>query len=336
MSDLLLPFAQRVSDGQLVSPDEVPRGLACNCVCLGCNHPVQAKQGTERIWHFAHAKAGDCAGAYEKSVHEAAKQMMRDRKELWLPALSVTFQAVDAFHRPQVESESIFEQRLVHLDSCKAGQVIDGVAPDLVGVLRDRQLLIEVTVFHRLMPEKRERLQATGLAILELDLSEFKTKQATREGLQAALFDRYDNRRWVWHPARAEAEERVREKLRQRLAATELEWAEQEKKMRAEQAAHRAKLEAARIPVRVTPQFSEGISWRAYFPSEELWSPARAAFCERHALPREQVDAVFGSMVKRSDLARTTPKELAPTWAVQLGVEPEDIFRYFAEGGYLS
>lgn len=336
MSDLLLPFAQRVSDGQLVSPDEVPRGLACNCVCLGCKYPVQAKQGTERIWHFAHAKAGDCAGAYEKSVHEAAKQMMRDRKELWLPALSVSVQAVDAFHRQQSEAASIFERRLVQLDSCKAGQVIDGVSPDLVGTLRDRKLLIEVTVFHRLMPEKRERLQATGLAILELDLSEFKTKQATRESLEAALFDRYDNRRWVWHPARAEVDERLREKLRQRLAATQIEWAEQEEKRKTEQAAHRARLEAARIPASVTPQFSEGLSWRAYFPSEELWSPARTAFCARHNLSREQVDAVFGSMVKRSDLARTTPKELAPTWAAQLGVEPEDIFRYFAEGGYLA
>jgi competence CoiA-like predicted nuclease len=60
---LLLPFAKRLSDEQFVSPDEVPRGQACNCVCSGCEHPVIAKQGTEKAWHFAHMKASDCANA---------------------------------------------------------------------------------------------------------------------------------------------------------------------------------------------------------------------------------------------------------------------------------
>lgn len=336
MSELLLPFASRVADGQLVSPEEVPRGLACNCVCLGCGHPVQARQGTERIWHFAHARASDCVGAYEKSVHEAAKQMLRDRKELFLPALTASVHAVDSFHLQQVASETIFESRRVLLDSCKAGQVLDGVSPDLVGTIRDRQLLIEVTVFHRLMPEKRARLKATGLAVMELDLSEFKTKQATRESLEAAVFSREDNKRWVWHPASAPVEERLRVQLRERLVAIEAEWAEQEKKLREERAAQRARLEAVRLPAQVSLPASDEIAWRASFPPEERWAPARAAFCERHNLPREAVDAVFNSMLKRSDLARTTPKDLAKDWAGQLGVQREDIYRYFAEGSYLA
>lgn len=80
MSDLRMPFAKRISDGRCVSAEEVPRGLDCNCVCPECGHPVQARQGTERAWHFSHAKAGDCADAYEKSVHETAKQLLRERK----------------------------------------------------------------------------------------------------------------------------------------------------------------------------------------------------------------------------------------------------------------
>jgi len=46
MSALLLPFATRVMDSHLVSPDEVPRGAACNCLCPGCDRPVIARQGS--------------------------------------------------------------------------------------------------------------------------------------------------------------------------------------------------------------------------------------------------------------------------------------------------
>lgn len=56
------------------------------------------------------------------------------------------------------------------------------MAPDLVGVLRGRQVLIEIIVFHRLMPDKRERLQKTGLTTLEIDLGVFRARQAAREG----------------------------------------------------------------------------------------------------------------------------------------------------------
>lgn len=339
MNDLLLPFAIRTTDGLLVSPEEVPRGLACACVCPGCNHAVQARHGTERVWHFAHAKASDCAGAYEKSVHEAAKQMLRDRKELLLPAVAVTVQAVDAFHRIQRETETIFDATHMTLETCKPGQVIEDVSPDLVGTLRGRQLLIEVRVFHRLMPEKLVRLKRTGLAVLEIDLSEFKKMQATRERLEEALFAREHNRHWVWHPSTAEVRERLTESLHQRLAAIEAEWTEHERKaeaVRAERRVQRARLEALRKPdAYVHFPISPSVAWRAGFPEEESWLPARAAFCERHSLQREKVDVVLGAMTKRSELARTTPIELAEIWAAQLGVKNEDIFRYYVEGGYV-
>lgn len=337
MSTLLLPFAMRTADGQFVSPEDVSRGLACNCVCPECGDPVQARHGTERAWHFAHSTSSDCVGAYEKSVHEAAKQLLRDRKELLLPVLSVTVEAVDAFNRLLRESETIFGAKRVNLEACKYGQVFGDVKPDLVGTLRERRLLIEVTVFHRLMPDKQERLEKTGLAILEIDLNEFRTMQATRERLEAALFTREDNRRWVWHPAKASAEERLHESLRQRLAAVEAERSERAKKEQAEQA-HQPLVESCRRShPAIEPRLpvAHDVSWRAGFPAEERWSPAREAFCERHGLSRERVDAVFGSFKKRSELARTTPEKLAKEWGEALGVSPGAIHQYFAEGCYV-
>lgn len=337
MSALLLPFALRTVDGQFVSPEEVIRGLACNCVCPGCGHPVQARHGTERVWHFAHAKASDCAGAYEKSVHEAAKQMLRDRKELLLPAVAVTVASVDAFSRLLQEQKTVLPPQLVSFESCLPGQQIGNVAPDLVGVLHGRRLLIEVTVFHRLMPDKAQRLKQTGLAVLELDLSELKTTQATRAKLEEALFEHTHNRRWVHHPAQAQVERELTAKLQHRLEAANSEWEAQEKKAQAAREAHRIRQAQHEAQIADRSKYlapSTTAIWRAGFPPEERWAPARAAFAARHQIPSEKVQAVMGTITKRSELARTTPEALAIEWAQQFSVTPEDIRRYFDEAGY--
>lgn len=334
MSEIKLPFARRTSDGALVTPDEVSRGLACDCVCPGCGSAVQANQGTERIWHFAHAKKIDCVGAYEKSVHEVAKAMLRDKRLLLLPALTASVKAVDAFARVLRETETILSPRKVVLESCRTGQVLGDVAPDLVGFFRGRRLLLEVTVFHRLMPDKLDRLQRTGLPILEVDLGVFRTKQATREALMEALFEQADNWRWVWHPAQQEVSDRLASALNQRLEAVLAQWVEQEERAKAARDVQR---------IRGTTHFSAPIAytasseacWRAGFPPKERWAPAQIAFAERHGIAFERVQAVLGAITSRRELARATPQNLASAWSEQLGVSVSDITRYFVEGGYV-
>lgn len=336
MSDLLLPFALRIADGLFVSPDEVLRGRACNCVCPSCQNPVQARHGTERVWHFAHAKAGNCAGAYAKSIHETAKQMLRDRKELLLPALTVTASATDAFHRLIQEIKTVFDAKHVTLDACLPGQIIDDVSPDLVGTFSDRRLIVEITVFHRLMPEKQERLKKTGLAILEIDLAEFKTKQVTRELLEAALFSRFDNRRWISHPAVSAAQKQIQDTLHQRLKTAQEELLEQQQKNRQAEPAQQASFTEV---ARHLPRPTDGgqlrhKTWRASFPVEDARLLARDAFCERHSLSTDEAQKVFGNITNRGELARTTPEQLSHEWAHQLGVDVHAILQYFSDAGY--
>ena len=200
----LLPFARRRAGGQLVGPEEVPRGLACNCVCPACGHPVVAKQGTEKAWHFAHAKASDCAHAYEKSVHELAKQLVREQKRLRLPAFTVRVVGHNMVGLPITAEKLVFESHLVALDSCVAGHAKGDVTPDLIGERNGREILVEVTVFHRVMPEKRERLLKTGLAVMEIDLGLFQGIQATRALLEHELFENEVNRHWIYHPRQGE------------------------------------------------------------------------------------------------------------------------------------
>lgn len=344
---LLLPFAKQLSNGMLVTPKEVPRGLACHCICPGCEHPVQARQGTEKVWHFAHAKAEACDGAYGISVHELAKQLIRERKELLLPALKVVVSARGTGGENFVEQEVVFESKYVHLDDCKAGRRRDEITPDLSGSRKGRQILVEVTVFHRLMPEQRQRLIDTGLASFEIDLSIFKTQQASRELVEDAIFRPPGNRRWIYHPRMAEVEATLRARLETRLEESRAAWEKTEALRKAQEAEWEKKREAlaARDNMLPSPFRPYSVShepvlrpvselgWKASFPSTERWQPARKAFCARLGLPESLVDAVMSTMTRRSHLATTNPVELSKEWSEALGVPAAEIFQYFREAG---
>ncbi len=347
---LLLPFAKRLSDGIFVTPDEVSRGLACNCICPGCESPVQARQGTEKVWHFSHAKAEACDGAYGISVHELAKQLIRDRKELLLPALEIVLYARGAGGENFVEQEVVFESKYVHLDDCKAGRRLDEITPDISGSRNGRQILVEVTVFHRLMPEKRQRLIDKGLASFEIDLSMFKTQQASRELVEDAIFRQPGNRRWIYHPKMTEVETILRGRLEMRLEESRIVWEKAEAKRKAQEAEWKKNRDALAARSNVSPSLfrthstiretetefrpiSE-IGWKASFPAPERWQPARKAFCTRLRLPETQVDDVMSTITKRSHLATTNPVELSKKWSEALEVPVTEIFQYFSEAGY--
>ncbi|HBN88539.1 MAG: hypothetical protein ACI832_000545 [Rheinheimera aquimaris] len=92
MSNVLIPFAKRVSDGQVVGIDEVPNGLACNCVCLSCNAALVAKTNvTTKSAHFAHHKAGSageaCAVTFENSVLWMASELLNKPGNFLIPGL---------------------------------------------------------------------------------------------------------------------------------------------------------------------------------------------------------------------------------------------------------
>lgn len=352
----LLPFARRLADERLVGPEEVPRGKTCNCVCPACSHPVVAKQGTEKTWHFAHAKGSNCTQAYEKSVHELAKQMVRERKVVLLPAFTVQLQGRNMLGLPIMVEKRVFDARLIALDHCVSGHAIGNVTPDLIGERGGREILVEVTVFHRLMPEKQERLLELGSAVMEIDLRIFKTVQASRELLERELFENGANRRWLYHPRHAEVACTLEGNLKARIAESDVgileakrlkaEHDERGAARQAEQASRMGKQPCATSkPVGPTwlgrswrrglPEALECLEWGASFPSQERWEPARDAFCARLGLARPEVDAVMTSYSKRSHLATTTPQVLTVEWAARLNVEPLEVARYFWEADYV-
>lgn len=352
MTALLLPFASRRTDGLLVSPQDVPRGLECNCTCPGCGHAVMSKQGTEKVWHFAHHRSPACVNGYEKSVHELAKQLIRQRKQLLLPILEAVVSAVDAFGRPAVEKEPVLDARTVELDKCRSTVNLDTVMADILGLLKDREILVEISVFHRLAPEKKTRLIDTGIASFEIDLSRFKREQVTLALLEKAIFSDTTNRQWLYHPKLEAARATANARLQGRLAETRKQFDAEKVQREKRQAELEAKLQTERAQEQTARHLrNQGLafreqrsnanfspspaSWRAGTPSHQDIHAAQVALSVRTGKTMDDVIRVTGQVTKRSQLQGVTPLELSQNWASALGLQQKDILRFLYEANFI-
>ena len=96
-SHLRIPFALRLADQILVGPEDVPRGVACGCICPSCKLPLVANQGDQKVWHFSHNSRGhdrevaqQCEYSFYVSITAMTKQLLRDALDLDVPTYMST------------------------------------------------------------------------------------------------------------------------------------------------------------------------------------------------------------------------------------------------------
>ena len=78
--DCFLTYGLNLDNNQLVSINDVERGLECNCVCHKCGSKLVAKKGEERIHHFAHYDKEDCGGGQMTALHIYVQKILKERK----------------------------------------------------------------------------------------------------------------------------------------------------------------------------------------------------------------------------------------------------------------
>lgn len=341
MTALLLPFAKRLSDDKLVSPDEVERGGACKCICPGCNMDVLAKQGTEREWHFAHAKGKKCDEGYEVSIHELAKQMLRHRMELLLPSLVAKTSGIDAYGRLLEEQEPILQSQFVKLEECITGKNLNGIHVDALGTLKGHRILIEVTVFHRLMPDKQARLIKTEIPSIQIDLGQFKSRQATRELLEKAIFEDENVRKWIYHPKYDSALEKAQAKLDGRLQESKAGW-QKDEALRKEQAALiRQKPVSAGWNLALSAACKESPpQWRSLMLSSALPSAERIELSAnklamRAGISEELVLSGASAYTSRGQLRGFTSESFVVKWSELLNLPENEVENFLVDAGYL-
>jgi len=195
------------ADKRLVSIDEVPSGLACRCICSGCDRPMVAKKGKIKRHHFAHDTRRDdhsCVSAGETALHKFAKQVLGERLEIELPEL---FVGIGNDKEVLVKRDRWSFERAV-LET-KQGLIV----PDVTIYKRDRSLIVEFKVTHACDEQKIARIRDMDVGAIEIDLSPY-LKHSFSELGDAILYRA--PRVWLHNPRERAAHERLSEKARKR------------------------------------------------------------------------------------------------------------------------
>lgn len=174
------------ASGKMVSVDDVPNGIACNCTCPCCREPLVAKNNGESVSsHFAHASGTSCGGAHESELHMLAKEIISGERRIMLPPYGNIYQGgMVAFDCVEVEKRNDV--------AC--------LQPDLCGVVSSNRLWIEIMVTHAIGPEKRALIVKDGIACVEVNLSRFMNNSVTKDELRRFLLHDKDSREWTNNP----------------------------------------------------------------------------------------------------------------------------------------
>ncbi|MES0022386.1 MULTISPECIES: hypothetical protein [unclassified Mesorhizobium] len=187
--------AHAADTGEPVHIFDALSGLACNCICPGCEQRMVAHRGSRRQ-HFQHeARVEDrtCTSSGETALHKFAKTILGRELVLVLPALDET----EGPHTVHVVREGRFEFQKAILE-CKQGEVV----PDVICRIGDRDLHVEFKVAHACGPEKIAKLKEMDVGAVEIDLSGCRDRPLD-ELADAILFEA--PRTWLHNPKTAMA-----------------------------------------------------------------------------------------------------------------------------------
>lgn len=211
ISNVQLQFGLRegkiIAVGEL-SPDE--RGLKCGCICPVCEGALVARLGAKKQAHFAHYKATDCdtASAQQTALHLLAKELIAEAKGMFLPAAMVSRKEVFANENNEPwevmhKLPSTLEYRPAGFYPCSEvilEKKVSDIIPDIVLVQGEQRILVEIAVTHFINEEKQNKIEALGMPVLEVDLSELRADELNREELRKRLFESPEGKDWVFLP----------------------------------------------------------------------------------------------------------------------------------------
>ena len=196
--NLHVPFGLR--EGRLYEPIQVEQGLACNCTCPGCSGALIAKHaplGKVRP-HFAHHSDSACVGGLESAVHLAAKQLINEKRKLYLPELVATVSSRLAGFQHMERRETVHKGSVAHLDQVRVEESLGQIRPDLIVETAGHQVLVEIAFTSFVSSEKLELIKLKSIGAIEVDVSDLA--ELNFETLSKRLFERSPRSTWIFHP----------------------------------------------------------------------------------------------------------------------------------------
>lgn len=170
-------------------------------VCLDCEETLSLRRSRNKRAHFSHRPDSVCSR--ETALHRYAKELLAQKKTLTLPELRVESNGL---------SEVVFEAGKYDFDEVRPEINIDTFRPDAIVTYRSAKLAVEFLVSHAIDADKKEKVVAQGLSMVEIDLSGLRASRLASEDLDHAILHSAP-RRWVHHRKQAVAAERLKKRV---------------------------------------------------------------------------------------------------------------------------
>lgn len=159
-----LRFAEG-EDGRMVHVKNVPNGKKCGCICPECRGPLIAYHPrTKKAPYFGHYTDAACdpPWARETMLHQLAKQLIEERKEVFLPAVLDESQ------------EELWPGWTFRPQSVRLEVTVPGMRPDIIASIGQKLLFIEVAVWHKVGAEKFALISERRQSTIEIDLAKWR------------------------------------------------------------------------------------------------------------------------------------------------------------------
>jgi len=229
-----IPFGLRESDEAIVDVYAVKRGRECECTCPSCRTPLIARQGEEKVWHFAHASrhvykrtAQECDFSFYVSVRLMARQLIGSSITLALPEYRAkVVQYFEDLNQTRSLDYLVTEARSIELEHVAVETRFADVAVDLKGKVGDFDFVVYLVHPGRAVPTELESLEGAKAGVIAIDLQGMaaalaRVKEAGGTYSQALgefLAKNIASKRWVYHQRNAMMRQKAGVELAQSIA----------------------------------------------------------------------------------------------------------------------
>jgi len=199
LNQVKLPYG--LKNGKLLHISEVSSGLACECHCAHCNARLVARKGNKYAHCFAHYQSDECEHALETALHLAAKRVLEESAQIYLPELWVHKQVSGKVCEQTVNksgSKIVCEEQSFILEDIKLEHPLGQITPDVMATINDSPFLIEIAVTHFVDERKDSKLKTLKIPSIEIDLSQIP-RDAGLDEIRKAVVNSLINKKWLFH-----------------------------------------------------------------------------------------------------------------------------------------
>ncbi|MBK8815811.1 MAG: hypothetical protein IPN42_10055 [Methylococcaceae bacterium] len=228
-----IPFGLLLTSNELVDVSDVESGKNCKCICPSCKTPLIARQGSIKVWHFAHASKNvyektenECDFSFYISVRLMAKQLINEKLTLTLPEFYDTIELrEDRFGNIVKDKFLVTEEKEISITDIKIETNFFGIIVDLVGNIEGYNFVVYFVHPGRKVPPELSLLDNRKCGVISVDFSSLPELfiKARREGtsykeaLMRFLSHEKESKKWIFHPNFQRAKANAIEALKRRF-----------------------------------------------------------------------------------------------------------------------